>query len=370
MKMIKKKKTNNELLNAYQQATVNNSTNKSFQDNTDNVGKSTVRVPAPYSTPTQVTTPTNQTTTLQPSTNGMSTLADSYNYTNKKAPNVKATNQYAALVNERTSAMSNLNAANMQALKYANTAAQAGGYSTQGAANQNIANLQSAYLNQANAINTGHNQDVLELSNTLEQQQAAESKDNLQSYYSAIESYVANGNLTQEKLNDLQSTYLTNVTGKDLQDAKIFTEQAVDSNNKFVENQKAQEIANAQAENRYIDLTSEKNNYKYETSFGNGVATNKNFTVKIGNDTFIVEMGNSPASYLANTSNQKINEQYKDKKVGEIWEHTSGKGNTVLLVKVGDNDIRVVEKSEADYEDYKRLAQTLGYNREENIEYK
>ena len=71
---------------------------------------------------------------------------------------IKDLDEYKNLVNQKTSALSNVGQANKVAMKYADNTALAQGYATQGAMLQNNANLQSAYQNQVGAINQQYQQ--------------------------------------------------------------------------------------------------------------------------------------------------------------------------------------------------------------------
>ena len=82
---------------------------------------------------------------------------------------IKKLSEYQNLVNQKTSALSSLGQANKQALKYADTSALAQGYSTQGAAMQNVGNLQNAYMNQVGGINQQYQQQLGSLKDTASQ---------------------------------------------------------------------------------------------------------------------------------------------------------------------------------------------------------
>ena len=175
--MVQTKKKNNRLGNAY------SNTIKAV-DITGNVGKITpiqqksiVQAPSTTSTPTP--TPTQTSSNLKSTYDG-----------------VKGLDEYKNLVNQRTSALSNLKQANQLAMKYADNTALAQGYATQGAMLQNNANLQSAYINQAGGINQNFQKQLGSLVNTTSQQE-------LKNQASRINTAVENGTLNQAYLDQV-----------------------------------------------------------------------------------------------------------------------------------------------------------------------
>lgn len=98
-----------------------------------------------------------------------SPLDEAYNKLATATPNqegIKKLSEYQNLVNQKTSALSSLGQANQQAVKYADTSALAQGYATQGAAMQNVGNLQNAYMNQVGGINQQYQQQLGSLKDT------------------------------------------------------------------------------------------------------------------------------------------------------------------------------------------------------------
>lgn len=333
---------------------------------------------------------------------------------NTNTSTIANTEEYKNLVNQKRSALSTANAANRVAMKYADNAALAQGYATQGAALQNVANIQNAYQNQVGGINQQYQQQLGELKDT-------KSAESLENFYQMIQNAVANGTLTEQSGKEMlaQSGGLMNQSDSNLaqaylqqgiasqtqaqqdkqnSEAEIFGNTIMNSygeitpeqneilkkvqrgelslydayalvsqNQKQEEQQTQQQVS--EPENSYTGLTSPTNNKQYDVMFGNGTSINKNFTVTVDGKTYEVELGNQVDAYLSNSTKQKIFAQFKDKKVGDIWEYSNGK-KTVLLVKTGNtaNDIRVVEKAGVSVDDYKALAEALGYTRSKNIE--
>lgn len=163
------------------------------------------------------------------------TLAGAYSYQPQDAGSqegIKQLNEYKNLVNQKTSALSSLGQANKQALKYADTTALAQGYATQGAALQNVGNLQNAYMNQVGGINQQYQQQLGSLKDTASQNSLAE-------YYNGLANIETNASLTNEqkaaeiaKLKDLSYKYLSPA---DLEKAQYETERLAQAytNNEF-----------------------------------------------------------------------------------------------------------------------------------------
>lgn len=340
---------------------------------------------------------------------------------NTNTSTIANTEEYKNLVNQKRSALSTANAANRVAMKYADNAALAQGYATQGAALQNVANIQNAYQNQVGGINQQFQQQLGELKDT-------KSAESLENFYQMIQNGVANGTLTEETGNKLLQESSGMLSGNDSNLAKTYLQQALlgqeasakdkaftDSYNQFnsmleiysqdgidqdevsklqeylpnmsesdknyatklIEAYQKQYPAQtpesqqqvSESENSYTGLTNPINNKQYDVMFGNGTSINKNFTVTVDGKTYEVELGNQVDAYLSNSTKQKIFAQFKDKKVGDIWEYSNG-NKTVLLVKTGNtaNDIRVIEKAGVSRDDYEALANALGYNRSKYIE--
>ena len=192
--MVQTKKKSNRLENAY------SNTIKAV-DNTGNVGKiiptqqkSIVQAPIPTSTPTP--TPTQTTSNLKSTYGG-----------------VQGLDEYKNLVNQRTSALSNLNQANQLAMKYADNTALAQGYATQGAMLQNNANLQSAYINQAGGINQNFQNQL----GALEDKNVRTNFDNLSTQ---IANQLQAGTLTEQSGNALLQAYANKLPQAELDNAQ------------------------------------------------------------------------------------------------------------------------------------------------------
>ena len=125
---------------------------------------------------------------------------------------IKQLDEYKNLVNQRTSALSSANQANKQALKYADNTALAQGYATQGAAMQNMTNLQNAYQNQVGGINQQYQQQLGNLKNT-------NSADAFPRYQTMLANEAQLGNLTEETLKQIDEHYLPQMSGNDLFEA-------------------------------------------------------------------------------------------------------------------------------------------------------
>ena len=155
-------------------------------------------------------------------TTNKKTLEDAYNYQGANAGNqegIKKLGEYKNLVNQKTSALSSLGQANKQALKYADTTALAQGYATQGAALQNVGNLQNAYMNQVGGINQQYQQQLGALQDTA-------SANAFQQYSDAYSNAVAQGTMSNEELKKLQDAYYGQMNATDLTNAETFTRQA------------------------------------------------------------------------------------------------------------------------------------------------
>lgn len=155
-------------------------------------------------------------------TTNKKTLEDAYNYQSANAGNqegIKKLSEYKNLVNQKTSALSSVGQANKQALKYADTAALAQGYATQGAALQNVGNIQSAYMNQVGGINQQYQQQLGALQDTA-------SANAFQQYSNAYSNAVAQGTMNNEELKKLQDAYYGQMNASDLTNAETFTRQA------------------------------------------------------------------------------------------------------------------------------------------------
>ena len=131
---------------------------------------------------------------------------------------IKQLDEYKNLVNQKTSALSSANQANKQALKYADNTALAQGYATQGAALQNMTNLQNAYQNQVGGINQQYQQQLGNLKNT-------NSANVFTDYETMLANELQQGTLTEETLKKIDDQLLPQMSGNDLFKAMLMREQ-------------------------------------------------------------------------------------------------------------------------------------------------
>lgn len=204
--MFQTKKKNNKLENAY------SNTIKAV-DNAGTVGK-IIPTPQKYIAQAPIPTPTPTETPIQTPTNLKSTYGG-----------VQGLEEYKNLVNQKTSALSNLNQANQLAMKYADNTALAQGYATQGAMLQNNANLQSAYINQAGGINQ----------NFQNQLGALEDKNvdnNFDDFSTTIANQLKSGTLTEQSGNALLQAYASKLPQGELDKAQLVLNDALAMQNK------------------------------------------------------------------------------------------------------------------------------------------
>lgn len=218
--MVQTKKKSNILGNAY------SNTIKAV-DITGNVGKiiptqqkSTVQAPSATSTPTPTQTSSN--------------LKSTYG-------GVKGLDEYKNLVNQRTSALSNLNQANQLAMKYADNTALAQGYATQGAMLQNNANLQSAYINQAGGINQNFQNQL----GGLEDKNVKTNFDNLSTQ---IANQLQAGTLTEQSGNALLQAYSSQLPQGELDKAQQVLSDALAMQSKGNTDQLTDMVMNSKGE--------------------------------------------------------------------------------------------------------------------------
>lgn len=317
--------------------------------------------------------------------------------------------EYKNIVNQKTSALSSLNQANQLAMKYADNTAQAQGFSTQGAALQNTANLQSAYLNQAGNINQQFQKDLSSLTNT-------KSKDTLSNIYQTIQNEVANGTLTEEGGKALLAQYSGLLNAEDSALANTYLSQGIKGQTATAEATKKQEYDSLQTNilNNHGEISPENaqvlkdfesgnisyneaikkiyssensgetaepetntttgntiytssNGAKYETNIGSG--WHSNFTYTVGTQEYKVELGNKINDSSFDPNSIKVGEITTYKKDGTTYLVTKDSSGIVRYVKnrtgvaVGiDNDSgngnKVSAKGTAVYE----LALALGLN--------
>lgn len=322
------------------------------------------------------------------------------------------TETYKNLVRENETALSRMNQAQQQALKYADMTAQAMGYSTQGARQQvsndilnmysnAISNQNSNYLNTVGTLADEYenNQKALQregalLDYELKNQEEQKAYDRAQDEYSkqiyedekayereqdakaeatqkstesitnfqnlALSAYESNPNITEEELRELYEDYSSTMTEGD----KATSEAII---NEIVSSQETSNTEQAVSEGRYEGLTS-KNGSSYDVTFANGLGINKNFIVNVNGNSYEVEMGNQADAYLSGVTKQKVFVDAKDKQIGDIWEVKNDKGKSVLVIKTGNTakDIRVIEKAGVSLGDYAELCKALGYDRTKN----
>lgn len=289
----------------------------------------------------------------------------------KENTDITKTNEYNNIVNERTSALSNLNAANMQALKYADTAAQAGGYSTQGAAMQNVGNLQGAYLNQIGGVNKTFQDNVANLSDKYAAideanykeavaNQKLDSNNALSEYRAAVASAVENGNYTPEKAAQLKQQFYPYLVGLDRTSADSFGSEA-----NYQQQQLDKQTAEAKAtelQEKGIDAQgNDTKNYIYKNDKGvkydsnldqlkGGGNNNMNFHVEVGESKYKVELGKRVENSKELSSLSLLS--------GQIVLF-----NGYLITKDKDGDVRYVKSRSGYPDDLNKLAKALGYDK-------
>lgn len=285
--------------------------------------------------------------------------------TQNKPKGIKGLDEYKNLVNQKTSALSNLNQANQTAMKYADNTALAQGYATQGARLQNTSNLQNAYLNQVGGINQNFQNQLGNLKNTVSANEKVNALNNIssaiqggtlnQAYLDKIINDAKNSGLMQE--NDLDSLISQ---GQVELDSKISTEKeallknAIENglstteaqnivnnydgnyNNALLQIYQAVEtptsngVANESTGN---NVYASNNGSKYETNVSKiNASWGKTFDLKIGSKTFTMRMGDKVSDI--NLNPDTIN-------IGEIVTY-KGKNGTYLVTKDNKGDIRYV----------------------------
>lgn len=228
---------------------------------------------------------------------------------------IKQLDEYKNLVNQRTSALSSANQANKQALKYADNTALAQGYATQGAALQNMNNLQNAYQNQIGGINQQYQQQLGQLKNTA-------SADAFTNYETELAGAIQSGNFNDQRLKELQDAYFGQMDATRLGQAQRYTQDALTELNK---------------DNNYFNSI---NGQSYETTVKK-VEGKKgaNFEVAIGSRTYNVQLGGEVSDTKLNPNEYKEGELY-------LYQDTDGilssDNLTYLITKDTDGKIRVV----------------------------
>lgn len=334
--MLSKPRKEKDLINAYQaqQSGANASYPYYKTYNFGNYNQATTGLTAD-STKKEVENATKTTNT---------SLVDQYNYNAPTQSGINKTAEYKNLVNQKTSALSTANAANRTAMKYADNAALAQGYATQGAALQNVGTIQNAYQNQVGGINQQYQQQLGELKDTKSEQALA-------NYINDLSILAENGNFSQEDVDALQQAYYDQLSESDLQTAKGRTGVVLSTENRIQSEMNAQEqetqTQQAQENNNEYSISTPKGE-QATVSFVNGSNHNKNFVVTIGNDKFEVELGKKVENILGSGSlnakyKLKMQQDAKNRAIGEIWEYTNPSGKTWLLIKDGNGDVRMVE---------------------------
>ena len=373
--MVQTKKKNNRLENTY------SNTIKAV-DNTGNVGKI---IPTQQKSIVQAPIPTPTTSPTQTSSNLKSTYGG-----------VSGLDEYKNLVNQRTSALSNLNQANQLAMKYADNTALAQGYATQGAMLQNNANLQSAYINQAGGINQNFQSQL----GALEDKSVA---NNFNDFSTTIANQLKAGTLTEQSGNALLQAYSSQLPQGELDKAQQVLNEALamqskesadtlksqesELTNNVINNfggispehqaiidkvgkgeitvtQAIQQIYQSQGQegnatgvvdpttNKTTFKTSNGTNYISDLSSKSSGGWGKNFVITIGSKDYKMELGNKVSDADLDTS--KI-------EVGQIVPYKNEKG-TFLITKDSKGNIRYVTERDGkigvekySYEKYKEM---------------
>ena len=354
--MVQTKKKNNRLGNAY------SNTIKAV-DITGNVGKITpiqqksiVQAPSTTSTPTP--TPTQTSSNLKSTYDG-----------------VKGLDEYKNLVNQRTSALSNLKQANQLAMKYADNTALAQGYATQGAVLQNNANLQSAYINQVGGINQNFQNQL----GALEDKNVRTNFDNLSTQ---IANQLEAGTLTEQSGNALLQAYSSQLPQGELDKAqqvlndalamqsKGNTDQLTDmvmnskgelseadkqtimdyGANKITRQEAYQKLFPSQSDQQgnttgVVDTTTNKTTFaegdkEYSINTSSiGTKTGDNIEYQVGNTTYKVQLGGVVNSPNVNPKDYEVGKFYLYKDTNGIL---TDRNKTYIITKDSNGVVRVV----------------------------
>lgn len=266
---------------------------------------------------------------------------------------IKQLDEYKNLVNQKTSALSSVGQANKQALKYADNTALAQGYATQGAAMQNMTNLQNAYQNQVGGINQQYQQQLGQLKNTA-------SANAFTNYETELANSIQNGSYSEARLKELQDAYFGQMDSTTLGQAQRYTEDAI------------KQYGSASTTGYFKYLSDAGTNY--ETNISDATNKNDKFTARIGEQTYTLKLGKTidDSSFDPNTlQTGQFTTYEKDGHIyiitkdsnGDIRYVQSGKGTSVRQLAIDGSKSNVVtaEKSEL----YK-LAKALGYNPQKN----
>lgn len=272
-----------------------------------------------------------QTTT---SSTKRSKLEDTYNYaTPSNQGGIQKLSEYKNIVNQNQSALSSLQSAKEQALKSADVSALAQGYGTQGAYQQNIGNIQSAYLNRVGQQQQTAQQQIGAL-------QDVASTNAFQNFSTALANAEAQGTLNTDQLNTLQNAYFNQMNTSDLANARLL----IDQYNRNI----AQEEG---ISNVYEKTTPNGGTMKVDinelTSNPNKVPT---ITVNGGTiNTSKLKYGNTVSAAVLDPNSMELGEV----RIVRI------NGNGAIVIKTGNNELKEIVRKKGQAE-YDRLFKALG----------
>lgn len=255
-----------------------------------------------------------QTTT---SSTKRSKLEDTYNYaTPSNQGGIQKLSEYKNIVNQNQSALSSLQSAKEQALKSADVSALAQGYGTQGAYQQNIGNIQSAYLNRVGQQQQTAQQQIGAL-------QDVASTNAFQNFSTALANAEAQGTLNTDQLNTLQNAYFNQMNASDLANARLL----IDQYNRNI----AQEEG---ISNVYEKTTPSGGTMKVDI---NELTSNPNKvpTIAINGQTLNTKglaIGNNISPTIIDPSTMELGEI----KIANV------NGKDIIVIKTGDNEIKAI----------------------------
>ena len=256
------------------------------------------------------------TQTTTPSTK-RSKLEDTYNYaTPSNQGGIQKLSEYKNIVNQNQSALSSLQSAKEQALKSADVSALAQGYGTQGAYQQNIGNIQSAYLNRVGQQQQTAQQQIGAL-------QDVASTNAFQNFSTALANAEAQGTLNTDQLNTLQNAYFNQMNASDLANARLL----IDQYNRNI----AQEEG---ISNVYEKTTPSGGTMKVDI---NELTSNPNKvpTIAINGQTLNTKglaIGNNISPTIIDPSTMELGEI----KIANV------NGKDIIVIKTGDNEIKAI----------------------------
>lgn len=255
-----------------------------------------------------------QTTT---SSTKRSKLEDTYNYaTPSNQGGIQKLSEYKNIVNQNQSALSSLQSAKEQALKSADVSALAQGYGTQGAYQQNIGNIQSAYLNRVGQQQQTAQQQIGAL-------QDVASTNAFQNFSTVLANAEAQGTLNTDQLNTLQNAYFNQMNASDLANARLL----IDQYNRNI----AQEEG---ISNVYEKTTPSGGTMKVDI---NELTSNPNKvpTIAINGQTLNTKglaIGNNISPTIIDPSTMELGEI----KIANV------NGKDIIVIKTGDNEIKAI----------------------------